>query len=241
MSKLTDAPKVSFIQVVLLIFALAAFVLAIVRVMSDKYWARIDSTTLMYLAVAGALLLLKDVKSMTVGDYKIEFDRQIKELQGKVEDAQSMAIGKGGEKPPIEPTSARVGLQAFALAQAFPSPGSVPDDQWKGVFGRQSVSGNREITAEVVPLGTPGLFRVRLRVQSTNPTRDPLRGSVQFFLHQTFSNDRPVVTVSAGGVAELAVTAWGAFTVGAIADAGQTKLELDLAELKSAPMEFRER
>lgn len=63
---------------------------------------------------------------------------------------------------------------------------------------------------------------------------------MQFFLHPTFhGNDRPVVAVTPGGTADLALTAWGAFTVGAIADNGATKLELDLAELPAAPAEFK--
>jgi len=64
---------------------------------------------------------------------------------------------------------------------------------------------------------------------------------VQFFLHDTFKNDRPIVTVGPNGAAELKLTAWGAFTVGAIADDGRTKLELDLQTLEDAPVEFRGR
>ena len=64
---------------------------------------------------------------------------------------------------------------------------------------------------------------------------------VQFFLHDTFRNQRPVVTVGSDGVAELKLRAWGAFTVGALADEGQTKLELNLEELETAPQEFRDR
>ena len=64
-------------------------------------------------------------------------------------------------------------------------------------------------------------------------------GSVQFFLHDTFANSKPVVAVGPNGVAELTLDAWGAFTVGAIADFGLTRLELDLAELDEAPSSFK--
>jgi hypothetical protein len=105
-----------------------------------------------------------------------------------------------------------------------------------------SESGNRKLDAEVkwASRGT-NLFSVRLRVYSTKPEEDPLPGTVQFFLHPTFKNDQPVVKVGPSGVAELLLTAWGAFTVGALTDDGKTKLELDLAELESAPEEFRNR
>jgi hypothetical protein len=86
-----------------------------------------------------------------------------------------------------------------------------------------------------------GYCKVQLRLCSTNPARHPLQGSVQFFLHNTFVNDRPVISVSPGGVAELTLTAWGAFTVGAVADGGSTPLELDLAQLETAPLLFRSR
>jgi hypothetical protein len=39
----------------------------------------------------------------------------------------------------------------------------------------------------------------------------------------------------------LKLTAWGAFTVGVLADEGRTKLELDLSELEDAPEDFRSR
>jgi hypothetical protein len=204
---------------------------------------RIDETTLWYLAVAGALLLLKDVKSLAFGSYKVEFARKLEELENKVEDAQANAVGGGGWAQAAKSADAGVESpqkgQPQATMRFIPVHGQVEDDPWKGVFGNQRVSGTRELDAEVTLIGTPGLFRVRLQVRSTNPKRDPLRGFVQFFLHPTFGNDRPVVTVGPSGVAELTVTAWGAFTVGALADDGRTKLELDLAELAAAPFEFK--
>ena len=44
-----------------------------------------------------------------------------------------------------------------------------------------------------------------------------------------------------GGRAVLEQRAWGAYTVGVAADGGQTRLELNLAELADAPSLFRER
>ncbi len=208
------------------VLALVAAGGAVWRTLDARAAARIDETTLMYLGVAAALLLLKDVKSLAFGSTKIEFERRMQEIENKVEDAQSAALGSGHRD------ARKVGL-GFA-------PGAERDDPWKGVFGRQAVSGARELRADVSSLGN-GHYRIRLMVRSTNPKREPLAGYVQFYLHPTFRNDRPFVTVGPSGQAELTLTAWGAFTVGAVADGGRTLLELDLAELASAPADFRAR
>lgn len=237
------ASRLWSIQTLLALFALVACAGAVWRMLNEEAAKRIDETTLLYLAVAGALLLLKDIKSLAFGSYKVEFERKIEELENKVENAQAAAVGRGGSGPQDKSTAARAENvkegQSRLSANFMQVPGQDKDDPWKGVFGKKKSSGNREVDAEVIPIGTPGLFRIRLEVRSTNPKRDPLRGSVQFFLHPTFANDRPVVTVGPGGVAELVLTAWGAFTVGALADNGETRLEINLAELPTAPSEFK--
>lgn len=53
---------------------------------------------------------------------------------------------------------------------------------------------------------------------------------MQFYLHPTFTNNKPIVPV-VNGIAELNLRAWGAFTIGAITS-NNTLLEIDLAELK---------
>jgi hypothetical protein len=243
----------SWMQPLLTVFAILVCVGAMWRVVAPGLAKGVDELTLKYLAVAGTLLLLRDVKSLAFGDYKVEFARKLEELEARVGDAQAAAVGGGGAIPrsPASAASARMVTRGAAepvsdesvgpFSDTQPVPGGVPDDPWKGRFGGQKINGTREIDAEVTPVGSPGLFRVRLQVRSTNPKRDPLHGSVQFFLHSTFSNDRPVVTVGPSGVAELTLTAWGAFTVGALADDGRTKLELDLAELATAPHDFKSR
>ena len=112
------------------------------------------------------------------------------------------------------------------------------NDPWKGVFG-ESENQSRKLEAKVTQSATTGYYRVYLQLRSLNPEGNPLRGSVQFFLHDTFSNSKPVVTVGPNGVAELTLDAWGAFTVGVIADSGLTRLELDLAEIDDAPSSFQ--
>jgi hypothetical protein len=223
----------------LVILAIVAGVGAIWRMFArDKgVLDSLDGTTLLYLGVAGALVLLKEVKSLAFGDYKLEFERVreiAKEAKTTAENAQSNALGVGKQisKEEVKSTIAREEIL----------PGKIPDDPWKGQFEGESERNDRKLEAEVTRVtGTSDLFSVCLRVSSTLPKQNPLRGVVQFFLHPTFNNDRPIVTVGPSGVAELRLKAWGAFTVGALADEGRTKLELDLSKLENAPHEFRTR
>jgi hypothetical protein len=112
------------------------------------------------------------------------------------------------------------------------------DDPNKGLFGGSPVAKGRVLVGSVKPSeSNANWFRVHLQVLSFDPDR-PLRGAVDFHLHPTFRN--PVVTCSVDrGVATLTVVAYGAFTVGAVADSGDTRLELDLASLPDAPAQFK--
>lgn len=149
-------------------------------------------------------------------------------------DAQATSLGTGKGEPE--------NVVKKLLAAAELATPSDPRDPWKGVFGGTNRGNDRELLAEVDPVSTSsGVYSVRLTVRSIHPETRPLKGAVQFFLHPTFRNDKPVITVGPNGVAELNLKAWGAFTVGAVADDGQTKLELDLSELETAPEEFRKR
>lgn len=136
-----------------------------------------------------------------------------------------------------------IGKQPAADATEKPSTDAnfspVAADPNKGNFGGKSVVKDRVLRATIEPseLGA-GLYRVVLWVRSTN-VMNPLRGTVTFYLHPTFAQsvvERPVVN----GVATLTVVAYGAFTVGAVADGG-TRLELDLAENVDATDDFRSR
>lgn len=79
---------------------------------------------------------------------------------------------------------------------------------------------------------------VEITVKSTDPAR-PLTGTVVFYLHPTYAPptcDVPVVN----GEATLKLQAWGAFTLGAVADAGSTRLELDLMTVAGGSPAFYE-
>jgi hypothetical protein len=62
---------------------------AIIRVIGDggaRLVDRLDQTTLLYLAVSAALLMLRRVKTLSFGSYKLEMLEQIRERQIKTED-----------------------------------------------------------------------------------------------------------------------------------------------------------
>ncbi|MBX7044199.1 MAG: hypothetical protein K1X86_00050 [Ignavibacteria bacterium] len=116
-----------------------------------------------------------------------------------------------------------------------------PNDIQKGKWGKKSESNNRKLIASVREIQTSWLekFEIILTVESTDEGKHPLSGTVLFHLHQSFPKMVREIEVK-NGKANLKIYAYGAFTVGAVADKGATKLELDLAELPNAPKEFKE-
>jgi hypothetical protein len=112
-----------------------------------------------------------------------------------------------------------------------------PEDPQKGRWGGHSSAGGRTLRAFVTPV-SDDWFEIALEVaRSSGP---PLTGAIEFHLHPSFSPAVQSVPAESDR-AELRVSAWGAFTVGASADGGATRLELDLSELPDAPLKFRDR
>jgi pYEATS domain-containing protein involved in immunity len=147
----------------------------------------------------------------------------------QLDEQAARTIGVGGRKKSTQPAGV-----APAIA------GLAGDDPNKGLFGGSPVANDRALRAVIEPseLGT-GLYRIVLTVSSTTPTK-PLSGKVTFHLHPTFG--QPVVEREVvNGVASLVLVAYGAFTVGAVSDGGQTRLELDLAQNPDATEDFRSR
>jgi hypothetical protein len=114
------------------------------------------------------------------------------------------------------------------------------DDPQKGKWGGEPKSGTRTLSAKVEESIWPGLYSVELKVRSADKN-DPLKGMVKFFLHNTFRNPEPVISVQNGEAILKLSMVYGAFTVGALADDGRTQLELDLAQLPNVPDDFKER
>ena len=109
------------------------------------------------------------------------------------------------------------------------------DDPQKGQWGGKTTRNGRTISADVRPI-SDDWFDITVQVQG----QTPLTEAVTFYLHPSFVPGVQTVP-PADGVAVLRLQGWGAFTIGAVADSGRTILEIDLAEVSSAPEKFRER
>jgi hypothetical protein len=115
-------------------------------------------------------------------------------------------------------------------------------DPNRGLFGGKAVSRGRQITAEIHEGDFKGEAIVKLRVTAvtSDSKQNPLAGTVEFFLHPTFAPDRYTVDVE-NGVANFEIRSWGVFTIGAVADKGSTRLELNLAYIAGADELFYNR
>ncbi|MFC4818494.1 pYEATS domain-containing protein [Flavobacterium sp. GCM10023249] len=110
------------------------------------------------------------------------------------------------------------------------------DDLQLGRWGGKSIVQNKVLEASYQPSESfEGLCRIRLSVYSADANQ-PLQGDVAFFLHDTFPNEIVFATAK-NNKAELSISAWEAFVVGARLEDG-TELELNLNEVKGFPDEF---
>jgi len=78
-----------------------------------------------------------------------------------------------------------------------------------------------------------------ITVEAAKNAKKQLTGSVKFHLHDSFAQPERTARASKGK-AVLNVEAYGAFTVGILVERDGTMLELDLANVESAPKKFRE-
>jgi hypothetical protein len=120
-----------------------------------------------------------------------------------------------------------------------------PDDPNKWQFGEQSTRDGYILTGEVTVIER-GWFGIRLEVTASE---GKLLDHATFFLHPSFEKPRRREG-SRDGCIKLELEAFGAFTVGVLINAppkdnprtsSAVKLELDLAELETAPPLFRAR
>jgi len=155
-------------------------------------------------------------------------------LPGQIRDRHPLYVTTKSWKRDIKTLSERLSV---VLDNTTPQPASLdPEDPQKGRWGGEAVRNGRELSAKVRSVGD-GWYDLTLTVKTQRGSK-PLEGPVKFYLHPTFP--RPEMTATAtDGSASISVTTWGAFTVGAVADGGDTLLELDLAQVKQLPEEFR--
>ena len=122
-------------------------------------------------------------------------------------------------------------------------PGSVIDDPWKGQFNGTATSARAEVTANVrEAAGRPGVYLVVLTIRGRTPgqRRELVGSAARLYLHPTFP--QPIIRAipfDGAGIAEVTLSAYGAFTVGIQLIPSDERLELDLAGLSDAPVAFR--
>jgi len=220
-----------------LALSLVTLALALTRVIGGEgsLLKRLDYTTLAYLLASAMFLILRKLKYVALGEFKMELER----VEGIANEAKNTArIVEDGSKYGV---FLKDQVKSTLLADTIQIPvGSNADNPWKGQFGGKNVVGTRRLGAGVRELPSePGSFMLGIWVESSDPIISPLTSPVQFFLSPTFANNKPIVPIWKNGKAHLLLKASEAFTVGALVDDGLTKLELDLSELESAPNAFR--
>jgi hypothetical protein len=159
--------------------------------------------------------------------------------EGLTEVLTLLARASGATKP-VEPRrSTRWVPKATESAALANLPTEDPDDPNKGRFGGRSSAHGWSLAANVSESDEEDWFTIVLTV--TAPRGKRLRDrKVKFHLHPTFNRSTQTLTLT-GRRATLERHAYGAFTVGVEADGGDVKLELDLAEVDSAPALFKQR
>jgi SIR2-like domain len=180
--------------------------------------------------------------------YRVTRDAQGSEdhsnLHGLLQQLHERVYGALPAPPDAIVTESSDSAGALAADPSFSSPEVSttlpldPLDQQKGRWGGKAENNNRRLKVEDIT-EMPKFCSFYLVVESMDEIAFPLAGEVDFHLHQTFHPDTRVMPVN-GGTARLKIKGYGAFTVGAGADAGRTKLELDLSQLDDFPRWFRE-
>jgi pYEATS domain-containing protein involved in immunity len=113
------------------------------------------------------------------------------------------------------------------------------DDAVPRIFGKQPSEANGRVLRGEISVRYEQALVIRLVVERHGGA--PLTDDVAFLLHPTFHSRVRVVPVDGDDRADLEIYCTGWFTVGAVADKGQTLLEYDLRSLAGVPDWFKKR
>ena len=201
-----------------------------------------DESTKFLLVVAvasGALLIFRDrLTKIVLPGFTAELSTKLSDVKKSVQTvAEATEELKSRQTELAAPQMAALAPLASTMDVIPDGPIEDPKDKNKGRFGKEAARNNLRLSATVQPSDVrPGWFRIDLVVTGI---KRPLVDQVAFHLHETFRPSvQPVSPVH--NEARLTVLAWGAFTVGVVADHGKTLLELDLAADPTFPKSFRE-
>ncbi|TKB71217.1 MAG: hypothetical protein E8D46_17775 [Nitrospira sp.] len=203
---------------------------------------RFDEKTAMFLVVAVVALVIHQIKKFK--GFGIEFEKEVNQLK---EDVKSVEAAVGNLEKGVGPgsktavTSPAAAPPAQGTIAAIGAPAADLNDPNKGCFGGNSEANGRKLIATIEPDAGPKSSRCRviIRVVSTDPAR-PLTGKVNLHLHPTFGHWSSYEIEAKGGIAEDKIVSYGAFTIGAEADYGKTRLELDLMDVPGGTQRFYE-
>lgn len=160
--------------------------------------------------------------------------------EAKAEEAPAMETPEEQEPAPAAADDAA--LRQFVQSLKVPKNLDDDDDTWalaNGFKDLPAANSTRALTAEVTPdSDDPDWYRVRITLAPVGAGA-PIVGRVYFLIHHTFPKNK-VPAVASNGTATLERYTYGAFTVVALADGGNTKLKLDLAQLPNLPKGFAE-
>lgn len=214
-----------------------------------------DYSPIVYFVVALVAFGWNSIESFKYKDYELKrtIDRakrevaettvtmlnQIKEQELAMDQRETGAVyatSRDGTTEPVDALTSSKRKRRLAPIEVNLPPPRVKDDPQKGRFGGNWEANGRKVQASVATSGS--FFTVDVWVEPL-PGAPPLVGQVDFYVHDTFP--RLIYSVMAkDGKAEYDFFVSGAFTLGVVCDSGKTLLELDLANLSSAPKKFRE-
>ncbi|MBO3760008.1 pYEATS domain-containing protein [Ciceribacter sp. L1K22] len=238
---------------------LIALMCAILAIAEAIGWGGADHLKIAtFLSIAIVALIAPKIASLSVGKdgFTANLAQKIDENSEKIDSTKVVAIELDNQleqklrqifeelaqiRKALESGSGEAQVGVRRVDEELP-PATVNNDPQKGRFGGLEKNEGLVIGAEVKQSEfDPEWQTVTITVRATSDP-DLLKGSVEFFLHDTFSPDYYRIPV-VNGEAKLVLRAWGAFTVGAIAGVEKTRLELDLATSRNvaAPKAWRER
>ncbi len=201
---------------------------------------RFDEQTAMFLGVAVIALVIQQITKFK--GFGIEFEKEVQQLKAEVKSVENAmgdlekSVGPGSKTAPIT-SSPRPLSDAAAIDGRLID----PDDPNKGQFGGNPEANGRRLAATIDPQGGPSSprCRVTIKITSTDPDK-PLQGKVKLFLHPTFGRWKSYDIDARGSIATDTIVSYGAFTIGAEADEGKTRLELDLTNVPGGTERFYE-
>ncbi|HMO49816.1 MAG TPA: hypothetical protein PKE26_02040 [Kiritimatiellia bacterium] len=214
-----------------------SLIFAILRMMIPT---RVDKDTALFLGIAAISLVLRQITKFK--GFGIEFEKQVAELKEEMSNVQSSVnalekdVGPGSKTARIStPKSSKPQRMRAGRAKRLID----PDDPNKGMFGGSAEVNGRKLSAAIKPIHGPRSSKcwVEFKVVSTDSSR-PLQEPVKVHLHPSFGDWDEYDLEVEKGIATDNIESYGAFTIGIETDDGNTRLELDLMDVKGGTESF---